>query len=115
MFDYPAIYKEADNISNKTQRRYLVILKVFLCMLVISSIFFTYWGDVFVIKIANAIISLAIVVLSFVFHFYNLQGVWYNARAVAESIKTISWRYAMNRPAAERRGIRPYRRNKTYN
>jgi hypothetical protein len=95
MFDYPAIYKEADNISNKTQRRYLVILKAFLCMLVISSIFFTYWGDVFVIKIANAIISLAIVVLSFVFHFYNFQGVWYNARAVAESIKTISWRYAI--------------------
>ncbi|MDR1363947.1 MAG: DUF4231 domain-containing protein [Spirochaetaceae bacterium] len=95
MFDYPAIYKEADNISNKTQKQYLVLLGVFLCILIVSSVLFTYLNDIFVIKIANAIISLAIVVFSFVFYFNNYQGVWYNARAVAESIKTISWRYAI--------------------
>lgn len=95
MFDYPAIYKEADNISNKTQKNYLVILWAFLCMLVVSSILFTYFDFNIVVKIINAAISLAIVVLSFVFHFHNFQGIWYNARAVAESIKTISWRYAI--------------------
>jgi hypothetical protein len=95
MFDYPAIYKEADNISNKTQRNYLMILKTFLCMLVVSSVLFTYFDSILVIKIINAVISLMIVVFSFVFRFYNFQGIWYNARAVAESIKTISWRYAI--------------------
>jgi hypothetical protein len=95
MFDYPAVYKEADNISNKIQKFYLWILKAFLFMLVISSIFFTYFDTIFVVKLINAVISLAIVVLSFVFYLYNFQGIWYNARAVAESIKTISWRYAV--------------------
>jgi len=95
MFDYLAIYKEADNISNRTQSRYLNILIIFLCMLVISSISFTYFNDFIQMKIINAIISFSIVILLFIFHLYNFQGNWYNARAVAESIKTISWRYVM--------------------
>jgi hypothetical protein len=96
MFDYPSIYKEADNISNKTQKHYLVILWVFLCMLVVSSLLFTYFDSILEkIKIFNAIISFAIVVLSFVFCFHNFQGIWYNARAVAESIKTVSWHYTV--------------------
>jgi undecaprenyl pyrophosphate phosphatase UppP len=95
MFDYPAIYKEADNISNKTQKSYLLILKAFLCMLFVSSILFTYFDSILVLKVINATISLVLVVLSFVFQFRNFQGDWYNARAVAESIKTISWRYSI--------------------
>jgi ABC-type multidrug transport system fused ATPase/permease subunit len=95
MFDYPAIYKEADNISNKTQKNYFRVLFVFLGMLVISSILSTYYINLYIVKLTNAIISLIIVVISFVFHFYKFQGKWYNARAVAESIKTISWRYAV--------------------
>jgi cytochrome b subunit of formate dehydrogenase len=94
MFDYPAIYKEADNISNKTQIQYLVILLTFLCMLVVSSVLFTYFDSVLALRIINAIISLAIVILSLFFCFHNFQGIWYNARVVAESIKTISWHYA---------------------
>jgi len=95
MFDYPAIYKEADDISNKTQKHYLNILRLFLCMLVISSIMFTYFDAVLILKVVNAVISLGILALCFIFHFYNFQGIWYTARAVAESVKTISWRYAM--------------------
>jgi hypothetical protein len=95
MFDYPAIYREADNISNKTQRYYLIILRLFLCMLVVSSLLFTYLNSYIVLKIINAVISLAIIIFSFIFRFYNFQGIWYTARAVAESIKTISWRYAI--------------------
>jgi energy-coupling factor transporter transmembrane protein EcfT len=96
MFDYPAIYKEADNISNKTQKCYLVILFSFLCMLVVSAILFTYFDSNLVVKVINATISLAIVVLSFIFYFRNFQGDWYNARAVAESIKTIKRIIDMN-------------------
>ena len=95
MFDYPAIYKEADNISNKTQSNYLGILFIFLCMLFFSSLLFTYFNEIIVFKIVNIVIVFLIVILSFVFHFNNFQGKWYNARAVAESIKTISWRYAV--------------------
>lgn len=94
MFDFPGIYNEADDISNRTQRNYLLVLKLFLALLVLSSLCFSYFSSIWEVKLANAIISLAILCLSFIFYFVNFQGAWYNARAVAESIKTICWRYA---------------------
>lgn len=95
MFDFPGIYKEADSISNKIQKRYLCVLKIFLGLLLTSSILYTYLNYLWEVKVINAIVSLMILALSFILFFVNFQGVWYNARAVAESIKTISWRYAL--------------------
>jgi len=95
MFDFPGIYEEADSISNRTQKRYLRVLKIFLSLLFVSSVLFTYFSNIWEVKLLNAIISLGILALSFIFCFVNFQGIWYNARAVAESIKTISWRYAL--------------------
>lgn len=95
MFDFPAIYQEADSISNKTQKCYLLVLKLYLTILIVASILFTYFNNVWEVKIVNAILSLIILALSFVFFFYDFQGIWYNARAVAESIKTSCWRFAI--------------------
>lgn len=95
MFNFPGIYKEADDISNKTQRNYLRLLKLFLFVLVLSSLLFSYFSDIWEIKLLNAVISLLVLSLSFVFFLYDFQGIWYNARAVAESIKTSCWRYAI--------------------
>lgn len=95
MFDFPGIYEEADSISNRTQKRYLQVLKIFLGLLLVSSVLFTYFSNIWEVKLINAIVSLGILALSFIFCFVNFQGIWYNARAVAESIKTISWRYAL--------------------
>lgn len=94
MFDFPGIYQEADDISNRTQKQYLIILRLFLCLLLLSTIAFSYFNSIWEVKLINAIASLVIVVLSFLFTFINFQGTWYNARAVAESIKTICWRFA---------------------
>ncbi len=95
MFDFPGIYKEADKISNQTQRMYLLILRIFLSLLVISSILVMYFDNIWEMNVINAVISLVILSLSFVFFLYDFQGIWYNARAVAESIKTSCWRYAI--------------------
>lgn len=94
MFDFPGIYKEADDISNRTQKQYLLILRLFLGLLLFSTIAFSYFSSIREVKLVNAIASLVIVILSFLFTFINFQGTWYNARAVAESIKTICWRFA---------------------
>lgn len=95
MFDFPGIFKEADTISIRTQRYYLLVLKIFLSLLAISTVIFTYFSNIWEVRLVNAIVSLIILVLSFVFCFVNFQGIWYSARAVAESIKTICWRYAI--------------------
>lgn len=95
MFDFPGIYKEADDISNKTQRNYLRLLKLFLFILVLSSFLFSYLSNIWEIKVVNAVLSLFVLSLSFIFFLYDFQGIWYNARAVAESIKTSCWRYAV--------------------
>ena len=94
MFDFPGIYKEANDISIKTQKDYLLILKIFLTLLLISAVIFSYFSNIWEIRLVNAILSLILLTLSFVFYFFNFQGAWYSARAVAESIKTICWRYA---------------------
>jgi energy-coupling factor transporter transmembrane protein EcfT len=95
MFNYPAIYKDASALSEKTQKLYLRCFRVFLCLLVFSSVLFSYFDNSFWLRIVNAVVAIGIVIFSFVFHFHNFQGIWYNARAVAESIKTTSWRFAM--------------------
>jgi len=95
VFDFPGIYREANDISNKTQKFYLFVIKIYLFLLIISAILFTYFANIWEIKLANALISLVILSLSFGFFFYDFQGIWYNARAVAESIKTSCWRYAI--------------------
>lgn len=95
MFNYPAIYKDASALSDRTQKIYLYCLRAFLCVLVLSSVLSSYFDNFLWLRITNAIVAIGIVVFSFVFHFHNFQGIWYNARAVAESIKTTSWRFAM--------------------
>lgn len=95
MFDYPGIYKEANERSRGTQSTYLNLLRVFLFLLIVSTAMFSYFSEYWVVKLVNAIVSLGIVALSFLFSFVNFQGTWYSCRAVAESIKTISWRFSM--------------------
>lgn len=95
MFELPATYKAADTQSNKVQKQYLCLLKLYFTLLVCLGIILLYLKEYIVFKIIYALISIGIIVLSFVFYYIDYQGIWYNARAVAESIKTISWRYAV--------------------
>jgi len=93
--DYPALYIAADTASKKSQKWYLGCIIAYVLLLVVSSMFsqFIELSDI------NAIISLIciliIIAISFLLAIMKFQKVWYSARALAESIKTRTWRYIM--------------------
>jgi hypothetical protein len=94
--EFPALYRAADQNSLAGQRRYLTATGLRLAMLVAAAIFGLFsWrtggGDLAGIAAA---VAFGVALLS---ELYLLQErpdrVWYDGRAVAESAKTLAWRY----------------------
>jgi hypothetical protein len=104
--EFPALYAAADQNSLDGQRRFLNVIRLRLAMLVAAATFglFTWrtaGGDLAGIGAAVAF------VVALLAELYLLQTrpdrLWYDGRAVAESAKTLTWRYLV--------GGRPFGRN----
>jgi hypothetical protein len=91
--DFPALYQDANNTAVDVQNRFLLATK---CIL-LPSIAIGLSPNIFsrqpaiVIQILSSILVL---VSSGYLLFGKPQKIWYATRALAESIKTISWRYS---------------------
>ena len=94
--EFPPLYTAADRNSLDGQRRFLNATRLRLVMLVLAAAFglFTWrtaGGDVAGIAAAVAF------VVALLAELYLLQArpdrLWYDGRAVAESAKTLTWRY----------------------
>jgi len=97
--DYPAMFCAADRASLTAQRRYLLATRLTLVLLVLGAAIAavaTQWES---LKPALAITSAVVLTMSLALSVYvkaaSLEKVWYGGRAVAESVKSISWRYMM--------------------
>jgi hypothetical protein len=93
--DFPAIYQSADRQSVWYQRFFILSLTSNLICMIVFSILST-------INIPDknfAIFQSIILFIGFCLTIYLIiakpQEVWYGARALAESIKTMTWRYMM--------------------
>jgi hypothetical protein len=98
-FDSPAIQTSADAASGHGQRVYVSVSATRLIALIVGAIAaaakslgndgFDFWGLLLLISFAVAAIA----------EFWLLIGQpernWYSGRAIAESIKTLAWRYAV--------------------
>lgn len=92
---YPALYDAASAASAGAQRRYLWLLRLEYASLIIAAIFsldFSHAREYFVGYALVFVLSLAILLLRSV---TNPEQEWYKARALAESVKTMTWRYCM--------------------
>ena len=98
--DYPALFATADQASTGGQRSYLRALAARLSLAVLAAI-----SAAFTIRIgggsldaAAAVTALAFII-ALVVDVTVLQGrpgrAWYEGRALAESAKTLAWRYAV--------------------
>ncbi len=92
--DFPDIYECASSASEEAQERYLNLIKIEYLFLFLTSItaFFKFQTEFTIITI---ILVLAVIVSQAYRHFTKPEQQWYRARALAESIKTITWRYIM--------------------
>lgn len=93
--DYPAIYRAANSASTEAQIRYLRFVKIHSLLLIAAA-----GLGVYGIEERNAAIAAAVVIIGAIFSSVLMmlrrdQDTWYRARAVAESVKTSTWRFMM--------------------
>ncbi|HDS4352748.1 DUF4231 domain-containing protein [Enterobacter roggenkampii] len=93
MFEYPYIYIYSDEKSIKKQSIYFFLLILEYGTLIITAInsFFDYKGK----YVTSMIFFIFLMVLLLIKTKYSSSSAWYKFRALAESIKTTSWRYTM--------------------
>lgn len=96
--DYPGLYGATDRASQSAQRSFLFVTKARLIALIVAGLAASYsWTtkgtDWFAIVAAA---SFGLTLIGEVYLLSNkLEATWYEGRAAAESIKTLTWRYAV--------------------
>lgn len=90
--DYPATYQAASTLSASSQKAYFRSLIGHLVLLVFAAIL-SMCESSKEVSTLQALVLLG--ALAFALHLYLVrpEKKWYSARAIAESIKTLTWRY----------------------
>lgn len=93
--DFPALYTAADSASLKSQTSYFNALRIYLFLLITAAIVAFWWAQ----NVYGAIVSAALFLITLgILVWLKVQkpeDIWYNGRAVAESVKTRAWRWIM--------------------
>ena len=93
--DYPKLYRQADIVSLKNQRNYLFSIKLYLKFLVIGSALSLYGIKSKTFALIAALFFLASIGVNIWLLLGKENKIWYNARSVAESVKTLTWKFMM--------------------
>jgi SMODS and SLOG-associating 2TM effector domain 3/SMODS and SLOG-associating 2TM effector domain 1 len=92
---YPALFRSADTAANNKQKRYLALLRAEYATLLLASILSSNLFSDTTSLLLYAIIFLASVTLLLLRTKLKPEQDWYRCRALAESVKTLTWRYTM--------------------
>lgn len=91
--DFPALYRSADDLSLEAQRHFFLALVIHLATLVVAAVLsivsIPHWS----VAAAQLAALLAALGCSIYLFAMRPEKLWYSGRAVAESIKTVTWRY----------------------
>jgi hypothetical protein len=91
--DYPGLYQSASEVSRQAQGSFYLTFRLNLSLLVCASVLsfvnIAHWAA----ATLQALILLAALVCSAYLSIQQPDKHWYNSRATAESIKSITWRY----------------------
>lgn len=91
----PGLYKSADKASLSAQSSYFWGLRSYLILLVIAAFVSFMWSkDIYGAFASAALFLITLGILIFL-RAKRPDDLWYNGRAVAESVKTRSWRWTM--------------------
>lgn len=91
--DFPSLYRSAEDLSLRSQRHFFQALRVHLITLVVAAILsivsIPHWS----VAAGQLLVLLGSLGCSIYLFASRPDRSWYAGRAVAESIKTITWRY----------------------
>lgn len=95
--DMPALFRSADRASAEAQRKYIRLVKADLALIVLSAIASSWAVTAPGLRVCLAIIVAASFIVAMALTAFvrlmRYDQEWFGARAVAESVKTVSWRY----------------------
>lgn len=94
-FVYPALYDAAEKLSSDFQRFYLRLLRCEYGLLVVASIVSSTFYATGLLYAFSAFIFLVTLLVMIMRNWQKPEQDWYKGRALAESIKTSCWKYAM--------------------
>ncbi|CDZ31022.1 DUF4231 domain-containing protein [Neorhizobium galegae] len=95
MMTYPTLFESADAASNRSQWWFLALVRLEYGLLLITAFFSLGWSDTREYYAAYAIVfALSMIVMAYR-STRKPERTWYQARALSESVKTLSWRFAM--------------------
>jgi len=95
--DLPGLYQAADLASKNAQNKYFLSILTYIILLIFAASF-AYYSDAHpsaIARIISAILFFASLSIMILLRIYKPDDIWYNGRAVAESVKTRSWRWMM--------------------
>lgn len=93
--DYPALYGAADSASLNAQKSYFLALRSYLILLVVAALLSYAYPSNVNAAIGSAALFLATLAILVWLRMHRPDDIWYNGRAVAESVKTRAWRWIM--------------------
>ena len=93
--DLPGLYQAADGASLRAQSWYFWALGVYLVLLVCAAFVSFLWPTNIQGALASAVLFLITLGILVGLKVKRPDDIWYNGRAVAESVKTRSWRWMM--------------------
>lgn len=91
----PGLYQSADKASRDAQRRYFVSLMIYLTTLVAAATVAFYASTSAMGAMLSALLFAASLAILVYLRVKRPDDIWYNGRAVAESVKTRAWRWMM--------------------
>lgn len=95
--DYPGIQQAADKASLKAQKYYIILMRANLGISVFAAFLAIYNfrspAPKTAVYIISAILLFLTIILTFIIKQTKYQDHWYQGRALAESIKTLTWRF----------------------
>jgi hypothetical protein len=92
---FPALYQSADQASLTAQSNYYFALKSYLFLLVTATLISFYYSTDLIGALASVSLFLITLCILIWLKVEKPEDTWYNGRAVAESVKTRTWRWIM--------------------
>lgn len=96
--DFPGLYGDANAASARAQRVYMASLRLEYLLLILASLFGLNLSGARIYYIAYALIFLLLIGVVAYRATQRPEQTWYRSRALAESIKTSTWRFMMRAP-----------------
>lgn len=93
--DYPALFVAADNAACRLQNLLLASFIIHSFLIIMGSLLALFSGSTWHFALIAAVLFLLSLIVHSNSEYRNFQGRWYQARALAESSKTATWRFMM--------------------